>query len=231
MNSRQQAAGSRQQAVRRLYRMFFAACCLLPAACYRQDMARQPSYHWPDQPSDFFPDGRGNRPLEPGTVARGHLRDDSAQFTGQTGESTDPTAEPNYVTEFPFPVDEPTLRRGRERFNIYCAICHGRAGDGDGKVVQRGYLKPPSFHTDLSRGYTRWKKDVSLRDVPVGYIFEVISKGYGGMPEYAEMVPPNDRWAIIAYLRALQFSRNVSADKLTNEDRRHLEAGGARGDR
>jgi mono/diheme cytochrome c family protein len=194
-------------------------------------MARQPSYHWPDQPSDFFPDGHTNRPLEPGSVARGQLRDNTALFTGQTGDESDPTKEPNYVTEFPFPVDKPMLRRGRERFNIYCAVCHGRAGYGDGKVVQRGYLKPPSYHTDLSRGYTRWKKDVSLRDVPVGYIFDVITKGYGAMPEYAEMIPPSDRWAIVAYVRALQLSQNVPADKLTEEDREKLKAGGTRGDR
>jgi len=194
-------------------------------------MARQPSYHWPDQPSDFFADGRGNRPIEAGTVARGQLRDDVPRFTGQTEPTEDPTVEPKYVTEFPYPVDEPMLRRGRERFNIYCSMCHGRAGDGDGKVVLRGYLKPPSYHTDLSRGYTRWKKDVSLRDVPVGYLFEVITKGYGAMPEYAEMIPPNDRWAIISYIRALQFSRNVASDKLTDEDRERLRAGGARGER
>jgi len=207
------------------------ACVILLTGCYRQDMARQPSYHWPDQPSDFFPDGRGNRPIERGTVARGRVSDDESQFSGQSGEPTDPNAEPKYLTEFPYPVDEPMLRRGRERFNIYCSVCHGRGGDGDGKVVLRGYLKPPSYHTDLSRGYTRWKKDVSLRDVPVGYIFEVITKGYGAMPEYSEMIPPDDRWAIIAYVRALQVSRNVPADKLTDEDRRGLEAGGARGNR
>jgi mono/diheme cytochrome c family protein len=231
MISRQRAAGCRLQAIRRLCRLFFAACCLLPAACYRQDMARQPSYHWPDQPSDFFPDGRGNRPIEPGTVARGQLGGDGPRLTGQTEPTVDPAVEPKYVTEFPYPVDEPMLRRGRERFNIYCSVCHGRGGDGDGKVVLRGYLKPPSFHTDLSRGYTRWKKDVSLRDVPVGYIFEVITKGYGAMPQYVEMIPPDDRWAIIAYVRALQFSRNVPAEKLTDKDRESLKAGGARGDR
>jgi mono/diheme cytochrome c family protein len=194
-------------------------------------MARQPSYHWPDQPSNFFPDGSANRPLEPGTVARGHLREDEPQLTGRSEPTDDPTAEPKYMTEFPYPVDEPMLRRGRERFNIYCAICHGRAGHGDGKVVQRGYVKPPSYHTDLSRGFTRWKKDVSLRDVPVGYIFEVITKGFGAMPQYAEMIPTDDRWSIVAYVRALQLSQNVPADKLTNEDREGLKAGGPRGDR
>jgi len=231
MKSRQQAARSRQPTVGQLRHLFLAAYCLLPAACYRQDMARQPSYHWPDQPSGFFPDGHANRPIERGTVARGHLSDDGPQSTGQSGDPADPTAEPKYVTEFPYPVDEPMLRRGRERFNIYCSVCHGRGGDGDGKVVLRGYLKPPSFHTDFSRGYARWKKDVSLRDVPVGYIFEVMTRGYGAMPQYAEMIPPDDRWAIIAYVRTLQFSRNVPADKLTDEDRERLRAGGARGER
>src|SRR5262245_45857932 len=192
------SAGPSSFAIRRCSFLRHCSCIggafvILLGGCYRQDMARQPSYHWPDQTSDFFPDGHGNRPIERGTVARGHLSEETGQFTGRSDSTDDPTVEPKYVTEFPYPVDEPMLRRGRERFNIYCSVCHGRGGDGDGKVVQRGYLKPPSYHTDLSRGYTRWKKEVSLRDVPVGYIFEVITKGYGGMPEYAEMIPPNDR--------------------------------------
>src|SRR5262245_758903 len=102
-------------------RLVSHASCLVSVfflvGCYRQDMARQPSYHWPDQPSDFFPDGRGNRPIEVGTVARGRLREDAGPFSGRTDDSADATSEPKYVTEFPFPVDEPMLRRGRERFN------------------------------------------------------------------------------------------------------------------
>ena len=183
---------SRLRLVSRVSCLVYLACLF---GCYRQDMARQPSYHWPDQPSDFFPDGRGNRAIEPGTVARGHLREDAPRFTGQTGEPADPTAEPNYISEFPYPVDEPMLRRGRERFNIYCAICHGRAGNGDGKVVQRGYTKPPSYITDRSRGLGRRGYDVLLRDAPVGYYFEVISKGMGAMADYSAQVPPKDRWA------------------------------------
>jgi mono/diheme cytochrome c family protein len=234
MKKQTQVTGHETRDTRRIILVSRVSClmsfiCLF--GCYRQDMARQPSYHWPDQPSDFFPDGQANRPIEPGTVARGRLREDVARFTGQSEPTDDPTTEPKYVTAFPFPVDESMLRRGRERFNIFCSVCHGRGGDGDGRIVQRGYLKPPSYNTDLSRGYTRWKKDVSLRDVPVGYIFEVITKGYGGMPQYAGLIPVNDRWAIVAYVRALQFSRNVPADKLTDKDREELKAGGARGDR
>jgi mono/diheme cytochrome c family protein len=194
-----------------------AVAVMALAGCYRQDMARQPKYHWPDAPSDFFSDRSANRPLEAGTVARGHLRADDALYSGrQPGETG---AAPKYLTEFPFPITAATLARGRERFNIYCAICHGRAGYGDGKVVQRGYAKPPSLH------------DQRLRDIPVGRVFEVITQGFGAMPEYAEMIPPNDRWAIVGYVRALQLSQNVPAGELTPQDREHLPAGGERGQR
>ena len=191
-------------------------------------MARQAKYQWPDQPSDFFPDGTVTRPIEPDTVARGQLRDDEARFTGQQGEGK-PDA-PSYVTEFPVPVTAEVMRRGRERFNIYCAVCHGRTGDGDGKVVQRGYLKPPSYHTDpsyengLSRGFARLGKKVPLREVPVGYVYEVITRGYGAMPDYAEQIPADDRWAIIAYVRALQYRGEAKADDLPKDVRTRLEA-------
>ena len=224
--SRLRTAGNRQRAAMQkkvllLRRLLPAACCLL-LGC-QQQMARQPAYHWPDQPSDFFPDGRTTRPIDPDTVARGQLRDDAGRFTGQDGPGRGDI--PAYVTEFPYPVTEAVLHHGRERFNIYCAVCHGRTGDGDGKVVQRGYLKPPSYHTvpsyenGLSRGFARWGQKVPLREVPVGYIFEVITRGYGAMPDYVEQIPTDDRWAIIAYVRALQLSQNVPAGELTEEDK------------
>jgi mono/diheme cytochrome c family protein len=201
----------RQQAAKLKWQLFGrllpAAGCLLLLGC-QQKMAQQPKYHWPDMPSDFFPDGRASRPIEPDTVARGQLRDDVLRFTGQTGPGQ--ADAPAYATEFPYPVTLAMMERGRERYNIYCAVCHGRTGYGDGKVVQRGYLKPPSYH------------DQRLRDMPVGRYFEVITRGYGGMPDYAEQVPADDRWAIIAYIRALQFSQHVPASELTDTDRAKL---------
>jgi mono/diheme cytochrome c family protein len=173
-------------------------------------------------PSGFFADGHVNRPIEPDTVARGQLRDDGARFTGQTGPGS--ADAPDYATEFPYPVDKPMLERGRERFNIYCSVCHGRIGDGDGMIVRRGYLKPPSYHTDDARGYHPSGRNVPLRDVPVGYFFAVMTRGYGGMPDYAEQIPVDDRWAIAAYIRVLQYSQHVPAGELTDADRERLRA-------
>jgi mono/diheme cytochrome c family protein len=98
----------------------------------------------------------------------------------------------------PFPVTEEVLQRGRERFNIYCSPCHSRLGDGNGMIVQRGFQHPPSYHTDR------------LRKAPLGYFFEVMTQGFGAMPDYAEQVPPRDRWCIVAYIRALQLSQNAT---------------------
>ncbi len=190
------------------YRLSLIAYCLLLVGCYRQEMARQPSYHWPDMPSAFFPDGHADRPIEPDTVARGQLRDDTLRFTGQTGPGR--ADAPDYATEFPYPVDEAMLKRGRERFDIYCAVCHGRTGHGDGQVVQRGYAKPPSYH------------DKRLREMPVGRFFEVITRGFGAMPDYAGQVPVDDRWAIVAYIRILQYSQHVPAADLSDADREQL---------
>jgi mono/diheme cytochrome c family protein len=210
---KQQAARTGQQAAKQRiplsYCLLPAACCLL-LGCYRQDMARQPKYHWPDMPSGFYPDGHANRPIEPDTVARGQLRADGMWFTGQTGPSR--ADAPDYATEFPSRVTEAILTRGRERFNIYCAVCHGRTGYGDGMIWRRGYAKPPSYH------------DERLRTMPVGRMFEVITHGYGAMPDYAEQVPVDDRWAIVAYIRVLQYSQNVPAGVLTEPDRLRLDA-------
>ena len=107
----------------------------------------------------------------------------------------------------PSPSTESGIERGQERFNIYCAVCHDALGTGNGKIVERGYLRPPNYHTDYSRGFERRGMKVLLRDVPIGYFFEVITRGYGGMPDYASQIPPDDRWKIIAYVRALQLSQ------------------------
>lgn len=179
------------------------AVALTATGCYRQQMAKQPSYHNPDQPSEFFADGQANRPLQPGVVARGQLHDDAPEFTGKDGD--------RFVEKLPMPITMPVLARGRERFNIFCAMCHGYVGSGDGQVVARGYLKPPSYH------------DERLRSMPVGRIFEVVTQGFGAMPSYSSQIPVGDRWAIIAYVRALQLSQNVPSDRLTPEERRKLE--------
>jgi hypothetical protein len=208
-------------------------------------MADQPSYR-PLQPSTFFEDERSARPLERGTIARGQLLDDSPLRTAREGEPEalevasllgkslvgvwaalgPPRPDFGYVDEFPFPITREVLERGRERFTIYCSVCHGRAGSGDGIVVQRGYSKPPSFQTDVSRGLALRGLRLPLRIVPIGYYFEVISQGYGSMPDYASQIPEEDRWKIIAYIRALQLSQHAPIGSLSDTDRRRLSEGG-----
>jgi hypothetical protein len=182
------------------------AAALFTAGC-RQDMHDQPKYI-PLRPSGFFADGRSERPLIEGTVARGHLDDDSAYFAGK-GAHGKP------VNDFPFPVTKEVIERGQNRFNIYCAPCHDRLGNGDGMIVRRGYRKPPSYHIDR------------LRTAPNGYIYDVISNGFGAMPDYAAQVAPRDRWAIVAYIRALQLSQNASVNDVPADARGQLQQGGA----
>ena len=140
----------------------------------------------PLRQSTFFADERSARPLVTGTVARGQLREDALLYTGKVNGAD--------ATVFPFPIDERALDRGRERFDIFCAPCHARTGEGDGMVVRRGYRRPPSYHDDR------------LRNAPVGHFFDVITNGFGAMPEYASEIKVEDRWAIVAYVRALQLS-------------------------
>jgi cytochrome c len=168
---------------------------LLIAGC-QPDLSRQPKVPKPDSASEFFIDGRADRPIEPGTVARGQLRADAARFTGKLNDQ--------YVVEFPVPVNVAIIERGRERFDIYCTHCHDRLGTGNGKVVQRGLIKPPSFQSDDSRGLALRGQKVKLTEVPVGYIFDVITNGLGAMADHAAQVPADDRWAIVAYIRVLQ---------------------------
>ena len=161
---------------------------LVTLAC-RQDMHDQPRYK-PLAKSTFFDDHRSARPRVPGTVARGHLPGDPALETGKAGTA--------FVAAVPVPIDLPLLKRGEQRYGIYCAPCHGRVGRGDGMIVRRGYRPPPSFHIDR------------LRAQPAGYFFDVITAGFGAMPDYAAQVSVPDRWAIVAYVRALQLSQNAT---------------------
>jgi mono/diheme cytochrome c family protein len=161
---------------------------LLLAGC-RQDMHDQPRFK-PLAESDFYPDLRSARPQVEGTVARGQLHEDTYLYTGKIGASPG-----DYM---PFPVTPEVLSRGRERFDIYCAPCHSRLGDGNGMVVQRGFRAPPSYHT------------ARLRNAPLGYFFDVMTNGFGAMPEYASQIPVRDRWDIVAYIRALQLSQQAT---------------------
>jgi mono/diheme cytochrome c family protein len=149
--------------------------------------------------SDFYSDGASARPLVAGTVARGLLNEDEAYYTGKVN------GEP--VTTFPIDITADVLGRGRERYEIYCSPCHSRTGYGDGMVVRRGYQRPPSLHSDM------------LRMSPPGYFFDVMTNGFGAMPDYRVEVPVRDRWAIAAYIRALQLSQRASVADLSQEDR------------
>ena len=169
----------------------------------RQDMHDAPRYKTYAR-SDFFGDERSARPIVEGTIARGQLNEDEVLFTGKQGGA--------FVAAVPLPVDAALLARGRQRYGIYCTPCHGLAGKGDGMVVRRGYRKPASFH------------DQKLRDQPVGYFFDVITNGFGAMPDYAAQVPVRDRWAIVSYLRALQLSQHAVLDDVPAKHRPELVA-------
>lgn len=152
-------------------------------------MQNQPKY-LPLRESDFFADKRASRPLVAGTVARGHLDADTYFYTGRIGNN-----EGDYM---PFPVTAEVMARGQQRYNIYCSPCHSEVGDGNGMIVQRGYKHPPSYHSER------------LRRAPIGHFFDVITNGYGTMPDYSQQVQTADRWAIAAYIRALQLSQHAN---------------------
>ena len=192
----------------------------------QQQMADQPSYK-PLEPSTFFTNGQSARQLVAGTVARGHLEIDTHLYTGRkpganrkqetartehplplgknVAGTTSALDETQFVETFPFPITAKVLEQGRDRYMIYCVVCHDPRGKGRGKIVERGYTPPPSYH--ISR----------LRTVSVGHVFAVISEGYGSMPSYAGQIPPRDRWAITAYVRALQLSQHYPIEQLTPE--------------
>ena len=183
--------------------MTIVVALLLLVSC-RQKMANQARYD-PLEPSDFFEDGMASRPRIPGTVARGELVSDpyleSGKINGQDGDA------------FPFPVTAQVLNRGQERFNIYCSQCHGRLGDGNGMIPNRGLRRPPSFHTE------------TLRAAKPGHFFDVMTNGFGAMPPYRTMVPARDRWAIAAYIRALQAAQSATIQDVPAGDQAQLSGG------
>jgi len=188
-------APSRRRSERSVASRNLALAVLLAAAALgcRQDMFNQQKLR-PLQASTFFADGRASRPLPEDTVARGHLRGNELLFTGRIGGVV--------ADAFPFPITKEVLDRGEARFDIFCSPCHGRAGYGDGMIVQRGFKAPPSFHSDR------------LRQAPAGHFFDVMTNGFGVMYDYRGRVSAEDRWAIAAYVRALQLSQHASAADL-----------------
>jgi mono/diheme cytochrome c family protein len=203
-----------------LFRFLSVSICVylwlnLPG-CIREDMDEQPR-HNAESSSDFFPDGSSARPLVEGTVARGFAHVDTWLYDGKVDGQLAASFPDHYPTEIdgPFPTHGEDLRgilqRGQERFTIYCSVCHGQRGDGDGMIVRRGFPRPPSYQSDR------------LRQAPVGHLFDVISNGYGAMYGYGDRVPPADRWAIVAYIRALQMSQATAADQLDPADAQALQ--------
>jgi len=223
---------------RRVLTFYFLLLPFAFSGC-RQDMHNQPKYI-PLRPIDAFGsinDGRSARPLVEGAVARDDLRGDVEFYTGKLRQSRSAgatSAQPpivpppqtvnsedaqtpaqsyqGFVIEFPMPITAADLDRGQERFNIYCSVCHGRLGDGSGMIVKRGFRKPPSFH------------DERLRNAPIGYFFDVETNGFGAMPDYASQIPPEDRWRIIAYIRALQLSQRSTLADVPASERGKLNA-------
>jgi hypothetical protein len=215
----------------RAFLMLASLFFILNLTACRQDMQDQPKY-LAYRGSEIFADSLSSRPLVEGTIPRGYLREDQEYYTGKTGASVTPTSTAdsatkasastsvpttsasaigNDVNEFPFPITRAILDRGQERFNIYCSPCHGVLGDGRGMIVNRGFRPPPSYHIDR------------LRTAPLGHFFDVITNGFGAMPDYAMQVPPHERWAIIAYIRALQLSQNAPIAVVPQSDRSQLQ--------
>jgi mono/diheme cytochrome c family protein len=180
------------------------------AGC-RQDMHDQPRYR-PLRPTEFFDDGRSARPFVEGTVARGHLNEDDLLYRGRTEQAATPAAAgQGFADVFPFEVTREVVDRGEDRYNIYCSVCHDKSGGGLGMIVRRGYRQPPSFHIER------------LKAAPAGYFFDVITNGFGAMPDYSSQLTARDRWAIVAYIRALQKTEQKVED-LNESDRERVKA-------
>lgn len=179
------------------------AALLLQAGC-RQDMHDQPKYK-PLAVSTFFADGRSARPIPEGTVSRDALDDTDSLHTGNAANGA-------FLDSIPMPVTEALLRRGEERYDIFCSPCHDRLGTGHGMVALRGFKIPSDLNSDR------------VRQAPPGYLFQVISNGYQAMPDYDDQIPVEDRWAIVAFLRALELSRQATLADVPSEARAQLEA-------
>ena len=190
--------GSLRHGVQQLVVLAFSVAL---AAC-RQDMHDAPRYE-PLEASIFFTNGGSARTLVANTVPRGFLREDEFLYTGRISGQL--------VDMFPMPVTTDVMARGQERFNIFCAPCHGRTGMGNGMIVQRGFRQPPSFH------------EPRLREAPAAYFFDVMTNGFGAMQDYTSQVPVTDRWAIAAYIRALQFSQAATVADVPAERRGDLD--------
>lgn len=177
-------------------------CLLLLTGCW-YDMRTQAKVK-PLESSDFFLDGQASRPLLPDTVSRGNLDLDKAMYQGMNEDGTP-------IDAFPIEITREVLERGHQQYDIFCSPCHSRLGNGQGMIVQRGFKTPPSFHIDR------------LREAPPGYFYDVITHGFGVMYSYASRVPPEDRWAIIAYIKALQLSQNATLNDVPPDQRSKLE--------
>jgi hypothetical protein len=193
-NSRVQGPGARvqkatMQVARQITGLSAMAAMLLLAGC-RQDMQDEPKF-FPQRGTTFYADGRSVRPQVANTVGRGQLHEDTYFYTGLNNGTEG--------NSYPFPVTMQVLQRGQERYNVYCTPCHSRVGNGEGMIVQRGYRPAGDFHSER------------LRNAPLGHFFAVMSNGYGAMPDYSAQLTPEDRWAVVAYIKALQLSQNATA--------------------
>ncbi len=204
---KQQSTGSTIRSLRGAAAMTVAAGTMVLAGC-RQDMHNQPKFY-PQRGTDFYTDGRSVRPQVENTVGRNQLRENAYFYTGfMNGKEGD---------GLPFAVTMRVMQRGQERYNVYCSPCHSRIGNGAGMIVQRGYAAAGNFHT------------ARLEAAPLGHFFNVISNGYGAMPDYSAQLAPADRWAVVAYVKALQLSQKATAADIANGE--HVEPLSAISDR
>lgn len=192
----------RRRSGRRILSTAFLLAATVSLTACRRDMQDQPKYR-PLAESEFFADHRSARPQVEGTVARGHLRIDKARYDGKVNNSD--------IDYFPIPIAREDVERGRQRYDIYCSPCHSRIGNGMGLVVLRGYRQPPSFYSPR------------LQTDPVGHFYDVITNGFGAMPSYATRVSPDDRWRVIAYVRALQASMSGKISDVPADARQQLD--------
>ena len=184
--------------------MAFGLLTVVFSSACRQDMHDAPRYD-PLEYSPVFAKGSSALPLVEGTVARGFLHEDALLYEGKANGQP--------AMAFPFAITRADMDRGEERYNIYCSPCHGRTGEGNGMVVQRGYRQAANYHIDR------------LREAPVGYLFDVITNGFATMPDYKAQIPVEDRWRIVAFIRALQLSHHASASDVPPEEMKSLTSG------